>query len=213
VEKTMKKIILVGIATFLATAIVLFGILTPVRTVECYREHTFVIDRDFKDVRRAYCQQDLVKEVLEAHGAKLISKNWIKHDFTIKMPLRTSWEYSGTMLIVAKLNCPRETMHMKQEISLRPTEMYAKTNLDRPLEIGVTDWDQEILIVPYGDRTKVEIKLHTRLSRFIPRIFMETAKDQMNFAADDMIAKLQPLLTELGMKNGGFIDFAIPVRP
>jgi len=155
----------------------------------------------------------MTTEVIKAHGGEVISKNWIKHDFTIKMPLRTSWEYSGTMLIIAKLDYPREIMHMKQEFALSPTVIYAKSNLDRPLKIGVTDWDQEIRIVPYGEKTKVEIKLYAKLSRPIPKIYMKTAKDQMNFAADDMMAKLQPLLTEVAMKDVGIFDITIPAQP
>jgi len=207
------KNILFGIVVFVVTSLILFGIFTPTRTVEVYREHSFVVDRNFKEVRRVLFNQDLVTEILESHGAKLISKEWVEHDFLIQRPLMTSWEYNGTMLIVAKLDFPRETIHMKQEISLRSDEIYAKSNLDRPLKVGVTDWDQEIWIVPHGDKTEIRTTIYAKLSRPIPKVFMKMAKDQMNFAVDDMIAKFQPLLTEAAMKDVGLLDFTIPVKP
>jgi hypothetical protein len=201
---------LFGLIIFLVVAIVLFGLLTPVRTVECYRTHSFLINREFKEVRLAYFKQDLTTEVIEAHGGEVIEKNWIKHDFTIKMPLRSSWEYSGTMLVVAKLDYPSEIMHMKQTFHVRPDEIYAKSNLDRPLAVGVTDWDQELRIVPWEGKTRVDIRLYTRLSRPIPRVYVPSATKQMNTAADEMVANLTVLLKEQAMKDVGFIDLVIP---
>lgn len=208
----VKKNISIAIFVFLAVSIILFAFCSPKHTIEVYRNHSFYVDKEFPDVRRALYRQDFVKEVLEIHDAELVSKKWIRHDLEIRRPLLQESEYSGVMLIVARSKKGYGTLHIEQTVTLRRDEILTTVRLDRPMKVGVTDWDQEIRIVPDGNRTKFTIKLYAKLSRPIPRIFKGYAEEQMNHAADTAVYGLQPLLIEMAMKDVGLFDFSIPLR-
>jgi hypothetical protein len=115
------------------------------------------------------------------------------------------------MLIVARSKKGYGTLHIEQTVTLRRDEILTTVRLDRPMKVGVTDWDQVIRIVPEGNRTKFTIRLYAKLSRPIPRMFKGYAEDQMNDAADVAVYGLEPLLRQMAMKDVGLLDFSIPV--
>lgn len=208
----MNKGIVFGIVVFFLVLIVLIAFCSPRYTIEVDRNYSFVVNREFPEVRRAFYRQDFVKEVLEVHDAELIEKKWIKHDLQLERPLLKESEYTGVMLIIAKSKKAYGTLHIRQTIILKQMQILALAKLDRPMKIGVTDWDQEIKIVPEGDKTRISIKLYAKLSRPIPRMLRKYAEEQMNIAADTAVYGMQPLLTEMAMKDVGLFDFSIPLN-
>jgi hypothetical protein len=207
----VKRNIVIGIFVFLAVSVILFAFCSPKHTIEVYRNHTFYVDKEFTDVRRALSRQDFVKEILEIHDAELISKKWLRHDLEIRRPILQESEYTGTMLIIARSRKGLGTMHIEQTMVVRRDKILNITKLDKPMEVGVTNWDQDIEIAPEGNRTKFTIKLYAKLSRPLPRIFVGYAEEQMNDTADVAVYGLEPLLRQMAMKDVGLLDFSIPI--
>jgi len=206
-----KKTIFIGVATCIVVMIVLLVFFSPRQTIEVYRDYSFMVDRAFPDVRRAFYRQDFVREVLEVHDAELVEKKWLRHDLDIRRPIFKESEYTGVMLIIARSKEGYGTIHIEQTVTLKRDRILALAKLDRPMSAGVTDWNQDISIIPEGEKTKISIKLYARLSRPIPRIFWKYAEEQMNVAADKATYGMEPLLTEMATKDVGLLDFTVPM--
>lgn len=201
----MKKLILF-ILCIVVFVITFFGLYktTPNHVISIHREHSFIINKSFNNVRKDLYQRDLMEEIIESHGGKLLSKHFVTKNFRIenwKHPLK-SWEYHAVVNASASLKYPNEDIEIYNKVWADPRRIYSESSLVRPLEIGITQWDQTIEIVPYGDQTHVTVKLDVKLERIVPNNWREYAWDKVNRAATKNTLDFEFILRNfLGCKN------------
>lgn len=174
----------------------------PKYTVEVSRRKQFVIDRDFVSVRKSLSQGKFEEEILKANNAVMIEKKWINKGFHIERPLKKDryWEFNGSLLAKIGVNNPRTgqmTVELKHDVLVTTETIQLEANLVRPLEIGLTDLREKIVMVPQGDKTLVRIEVAMRLSRFVPGFFREYAQKQLMQAADNSVDTFESVVKNL----------------
>ena len=188
--------------------VVIFAILAagyfclPKYTVEVCRKKQFVIDKDFVSVRKSLSQGKFEEEILKANNAVMIEKTWINKGFHIERPLKKDryWEFNGSLLAKVGVNNPRTgqmTVELKHDVLVTTDAIQLEANLARPLEVGLTNLRQKIVMVPQGDKTLVRIEVSMRLSRFVPGFFREYAQKQLMQAADSSVDAFESVLKNL----------------
>lgn len=174
----------------------------PKYTVEVCRKRQFLINQDFASVRKSLAQGKFEEEILKANNATMIEKQWINKGFHIERPLKKDryWEFNGSLLAKIGVNNPKTgpmTIELKHDVLVTTEKIQLEANLVRPLEVGLTDLNQKILLIPHGDKTLVRVEVSMRLSRFVPPFMREYAQTQLIQAAENSVDTFETVITNL----------------
>jgi hypothetical protein len=177
----------------------------PDTVVESGRSTEFVLDKPFDDIRKAMRQGRFEKENLKINNAVVLEKRWVDKHFRLERPLlkalrEKKFEFTGTLYAKVYVDSPKAgkiTVELVQEIRFAWDGVEIHTTLVKPLDIGLTNMTQDIVLTPMGNQTKVELKNHMRLQRFIPKSYKDFAQRQMDNAAFESIQKMETVLRGL----------------
>ena len=196
----MNKIAITLVILFTLITFFCFYGLTPNYIIQIHREHSFVVDQNFTNVRLALFKRDLLKEILISHKAELIEQHYIKKEFSIKKishPLQT-WRYHAVIIAKARLQEPaKENLGIRCKIWAEPECIHSIASLEHPLKIGITKWDETIHFSPYGEKTLIQIKLDVELCRVVPRNWRQYAWNEVSTTADDTIVNFEKAIRDL----------------
>lgn len=161
----------------------------PKYTLEVCRRKQIVVDKDFTSLRKSLVQGKFEKEILRINNATMVRQNWINKNFQIQRLIGKDkyWEFCGTLYAQVKVEHQGSPMivDLEHDVVVATNKIELKSTLIRPLEIGVTDLQENIFMRPYGNKTLVQIEVSMRLHRFVPFFMHEYAKQSLMKAADD----------------------------
>lgn len=183
-------------------------------TIHTQRTRTFVLDRDFQEVRKSFVKGRFQEEILRVNNAQLLKKTWIDKKLSIQKPLRYDryWSFDGEMLATIQVAADGQkpiTVEMVHDIHVAKDAIAIKATLAKPLEIGVTNLYQELEILPDGPgKTKVIVSVYIKLQRFIPSPWRDYAEKQVATAADSSVSNFEQVIRAMPEVNGIVIPLA-----
>ena len=157
----------------------------------------------FKTVQKGLKQGKFEQETLRINGATIVEKKWTDQQFHIERILRKDryWEFRGQLHAKVQVDNPHAgklTVDLVEDIEFAIDHIYITTTLLKPLEIGVTDLKETIVIVPLGNnQTKVTLTSYLKLHRWVPKSWKGYAQEQMDGAANDAIQKMTAAIQSL----------------
>lgn len=186
--------------------------LFPKQTIQVQRKTSFILQRDFQDVRKSFVQGKFQEEILKINNASLISSSWKDKKFLIQKPLQADryWCFDGTMLATVKISSKHEQpmiVDMVHEVHVASDEIKIHVMFHKPIN-GI-DLQQDLIIVPAGPGlTKVSVVVNLQLCRFIPSWWMESATKQVTESAETSVANFEQVIKAMPVIKG----FVIPIR-
>lgn len=174
----------------------------PKYTVEACRRKQFLIDKNFVLVRKSLSQGKFEEEILKANNATMIEKRWINKGFHIERLLKKDryWEFNGSLIAKIAVTNPKTgstIVELKHDVLVTNEKIQLEANLMRSLEVGLTDLNQKILLVPQGDKTLVRVEVSMRLSRFVPPFMKEYAQTQLIQAVENSVDTFEAVIANL----------------
>jgi hypothetical protein len=185
--------------------------ISPKYTALANRKTTFVLDRSFEDMRKSLSQGRFEEEILKSNNATMVSKTWHRSDLRIQRPLSKDryWEFNGVMTARVQVDHPQAgqfVVDMRHKLHVAKDSIEIEANLERPLEVGITDLRERIVMYPNGpNQTVVELEIGMKLQRIVPSFMREYAQTQLNNAADRSITNLQQVLQNLPPPKKGLV--------
>jgi len=195
------KVAAICVVAFALTCVVLYSMM-PDYQVKVYREHSFIINKEFSEVQRAMGKDGVLKKILEANDGEVLEEKWIKKNFHIERPLSKKhryWHLDGIVMAKILIRDPSGEMvvDLKQTIHADQKYIRAEIELNRPISIGLTDMNQLVEFKAHGDgQTIVSMKLYMRLSRKVPFFMQDFADKRMHESADKQISHFEPIIRD-----------------
>lgn len=207
----MKNFI-IGIFLFIAIlgTMVYFS---PRYVVKAYKEESFLMEREFLEFRNSIAQSRFQEEIMEANNATLVSSNWSRADLILERPLQPDryWAFNGVLNAKVAIKHPsmgQIVVDLNQKICVAKDEITIFAELNKPLDVGVTDLKQKISIKPEGQKTRVFLNIEIELSLPIPNPLKTYVNTKLE---DEATHSLEDL--KLALKNVPVIrGIVIPIR-
>jgi len=195
----LKKVALVAGIVIMAVLIIVH---LPHTVIQESSATQFVLNVPFKEVQKSIRKGNFEQETLKINNAELLQKQWIDRNFNIQRPLKADryWEFSGRLLAKVRVDNPQAgkmDVELVEDIFFATNRIEVKTQLAKPLAIGVSDIRQEIVIYPYGQTTRVELSSNITLKRFVPWFMTDYARKQVKSATEQSVSKMESILRNL----------------
>ena len=188
------------------SAIVVLGMLIafnlPQTIFPSEKKHSFILDVPFQKIKKSMLISNFEQETLKINNAELLQKRWIDKNINIQRPLKPDryFEFSGRLLAKVRVDDPRAgkmDVELVEDIFFSTNKIEIKTQLAKPLSIGVSEIEQEILIYPDGQTTVVKLRSSITFKRFVPWFLKDYARQQVEDATDSSISKMESTLRNL----------------
>lgn len=195
----LKKLFLISTIVFLMMIIV-FNL--PQTIISFEGNHSFVLNVPFKEIKKSMLISNFEQETLRINNAELLQKRWMDKNINIQRPFKSNryFEFSGSLLAKVRVDDPRAgkmDVELVEDIFFSTNKIEIKTQLAKPLSIGVSEIEQEILIYPDGQTTFVKLRSSITLKRFVPWFMKDYARQQVKDATDSSISKMESTLRNL----------------
>jgi hypothetical protein len=209
----MKKVLIfIGIVLLSCVAFVLCS---PRQHINTCSENTFVIDKDFSEVRKILIRTDMVKRISETMGSEIVEEKWDSITVSLHKLLRPqegTYELRGQLEIDTKSPYVHNNIFVNQVSVVTPDSVVTNIRLIKP-EGVISDLKNETTFIRHGDKTLVKMKMHLKISPRMPKIpILESyIKERVKTKRDERLQDAEETVRKtINQYNGKFI-FAIPL--
>jgi hypothetical protein len=189
----IKKIILL---LLILGGLIGFICVLPKKTIEAGGSKTFVVNKSFSEIKKILIKGKFEEEILKANHATILEKKWVDMNFHLK-----GMEFRGKLNARVSVNNPKigtivvnltHTIHVNKEM------IDVKAELNKPLDVGLTEFKQHILIQPNDENSvKISIKNYLKLQRSMPEFLRNYAQQQMNDSSQQGLDNLERIIKDL----------------
>ncbi len=202
--KSAAIITLTLIATVVVIAFLLVRDFNNDRTtVESSHAKEFIMDTPFKKIQKGLRKGKFEQETMRINNAVMLEQRWIDHDIHFERLLRKDryWEFKGKMYAKVQVSDPKAgtlQVDLIEDVVFAINRIEIKTQLARPLDVGVTDLKESIIMLPVGEtQTNVRLSSYLKLQRYIPKMFKDYAQTELDNASSGAIANMEQAIRSL----------------
>jgi hypothetical protein len=145
----------------------------PYYTTHIAVEKTFVIDHNIEEVRKVLVRTDVGKQLAETLGAKILEAKWDKVTLGIGELTRPgkTWDLTahGELKVRIDNKYVKDPLLLCQKSYVKPNLVISKISLVKTVG-PLTGYENNFKFSEYGDKTKVQVQLYTKIGRRIPNI-------------------------------------------
>jgi hypothetical protein len=179
----MQKIVL-GLLAVLVVGSLAYLILMPPCLATDTVDHTFVIDREYREVIRTLVRQDSLESIVAMSDGRILDKQWESLVFDLDRIMRPVWRVNGRARFVIEASYPgygKVVLELLQEVHVNQDFMDVSMTLIRPSD-GVEVYNNYMHIQAEGSQTRFTLKNQIAVRHRIPINYHDYMKQQVHDA-------------------------------
>jgi hypothetical protein len=178
----------------------------PYHSAQIAVEHSFVIDNDFDDTRKILVRTDAAKRLIEAFGVEVLEEKWDNVTFGVDKFRPIEWDINlhGRLKVRVKEEYFDEILLLQQDSHVERDLVVSKISLIEDAGL-IKGYQNHIKFCRDGDKTKVCIRLYTKVGRRIPNLpyLREKIQNELEKASEETLKESEEAIRKLIKERSG----------